>query len=340
MPKSKEDFVDFSHVKKSVSIVQVLERYGLTSKLRQSGDKFSGPCPIHNGDNPTQFRVSISKNCWNCFGRCQRGGNILDFVSLKEAVSIRQAALLIQEWFGIVSAKPAASTDSAHSPASKPKAKPAKEKSEAPSDEKGDNAPLAFSLQHLDKTHPYLAGRELNEAAIETFGLGFCKKGLLAGRIAIPIHNAAGALVAYAGRWPGDPPDETPKYKLPAGFKKSLEIFNLHRAIQESPEQPLVIVEGFFDCIHLWQLGVKRVIAIMGSSLSPAQEELIRKHTDSRSRVVLMLDEDEAGRAAREKITARLATFAFVKIHIFEKEGTQPEQLTSEQVNELFGGAT
>jgi DNA primase len=106
MSTSKGDFVDFSQVKKSVTIVQVLERYGLTSNLKQTEDKFSGPCPIHNGDNPTQFRVSISKNCWNCFGKCKRGANILDFVSLKEGIGIREAALRIQEWFGIESPKP------------------------------------------------------------------------------------------------------------------------------------------------------------------------------------------------------------------------------------------
>src|ERR1043166_7562747 len=101
MPTSRTDFVDFNQVKKSVSILQILEHYNLTEKLRRSGDSFSGSCPIHNGDNPTQFRVSISKNCWNCFGKCKGGGNILDLVSKKEGVTIRQAALLIQEWFGL-----------------------------------------------------------------------------------------------------------------------------------------------------------------------------------------------------------------------------------------------
>lgn len=339
MPKSKEDFVDFSQVKRSVSIVQILEHYGLTSKLRQSGDKFSGPCPIHNGDNSSHFRVSISKNCWNCFGKCQRGGNILDFVSLKEGVSIRQAALLIQEWFGIVSSKANRSDDKPQPPAPpKPKAKPTTRDGESDSDNRTENAPLTFSLEHLDKVHPYLAERSLNETTIETFGLGFCKKGLLTGRIAIPIHNASGELVAYAGRWVGNPPDDTPKYKLPAGFKKSLELFNFHRAIQESPDEPLVIVEGFFDCIKLWQHGLKRGVALMGNALSPAQEELIRKHTTSHSQVLLMLDEDDAGRNAREEIAVRLAKFAFVKIHVSAKEGQQPEHMSRDEVVAVIGG--
>ena len=197
-----------------------------------------------------------------------------------------------------------------------------------------------FALQHLDPAHPYLAERGLTPEIIAEFGLGFCATGTMKDRVVIPIHNEEGELLAYAGRWPGHPPDGTPKYKLPAGFKKSLELFNLHRAIQALPEQPLVIVEGFFDAIKLWQLGLKRVVALMGSTLSPAQEELTRKHTDSRSKVLVMLDEDDAGRAAREEIIPRLARFVFVKAHVFDDEGQQPESLTIDEVNALSGGAS
>lgn len=49
-----------------------------------------------------------------------------------------------------------------------------------------------------------------------------------------------------------------------------------------------------------------------------------------------MLDEDDAGREGRETIAARLARFAFVRIHEFEKEGQQPEHLSSQEVAELF----
>jgi len=121
----------------------------------------------------------------------------------------------------------------------------------------------------------------------------------MAGRIAIPIHNEDGNVVAYAGRWPGEPPGDTPKYKLPPGFRKSLELFNIDRAVKEPGDEPLVIVEGFFDCMKLHQYGCRKVVALMGSTMSAAQEELIRKHTDSRSQVIVMLDEDEAGQAGR-----------------------------------------
>jgi DNA primase len=72
----------------------------------------------------------------------------------------------------------------------------------------------------------------------------------------------------------------------------------------------------------------------MGSTLSPVQEELIRKHTTAHSRIIVMLDEDEAGRAGREQIVQRLVSKAFVRVVHFEKEGQQPEDLSAEK---LFG---
>ena len=76
----------------------------------------------------------------------------------------------------------------------------------------------------------------------------------------------------------------------------------------------------------------------MGSTMSAAQEELIRKHTDGTSQVILMLDEDEAGRAARDDIATRLAKFLFVKVHTFDKEGQQPDDLAAEEIQHVVGG--
>lgn len=98
----------------------------------------------------------------------------------------------------------------------------------------------------------------------------------------------------------------------------------------------MVIVEGFFGCMKLHQLGCRKVVALMGSTMSAAQEELIRKSTDRHSQIIVMLDEDEAGRAGREDMAVRLAKFAFVKIHSFDKDGQQPDDLSAEEVATLF----
>jgi DNA primase len=332
---SKTNYVDFRAVKQAVSILQVLDHYNLTSafKRSQNGESLAGACPLHNGTNPTQFRVSVKKNCWNCFGDCKSGGNILDFVSRRENCTIREAAIRISEWFGLANGEPGEPS------AGKQSSSRSERKAEQPARESDDgtNKPLGFELTKLDAAHPYLLQeRGLTADTIHRFGLGFCSSGSMAGRVAIPIHNAAGQIVAYAGRWPGDPPNETPKYKLPAGFKKSAEVFNLHRAIERPDDEPLIIVEGFFDCMHLVQCGFERTVALMGSSLSPVQEQLLRQHTTAQSRIVLMLDEDEAGRAGRADIIQRLAIDRFVKMVRLPEDASQPEELSSEELDQLI----
>jgi DNA primase len=345
MPKSS--FVDFKAVKAAITMERVLEHYGLLDRFKRSGDSLNGPCPIHKGSNPTQFRVSVSKNIWNCFSECKHGGNVLDFIVKMEDVSIHAAALKAIEWFGLdpeamSAAKPeeAEHADEARKGGEEAPPKPALQKPAAVQEKNTPNKPLKFRLEKLEREHPYLTERGLTLETIISFGVGYCGKGMMAERIAIPIHNEEGNVVAYVGRWPGEPPGDTPKYKLPPGFRKSLELFNIDRAVKEPADTPLVIVEGFFDCMKLHQYGCRKVVALMGSTMSAAQEELIRKHTDSRSQVIIMLDEDEAGQAGRDDIAVRLAKFAFVKVHTFEKPGTQPDNLNAEEVQLLFGGAS
>ena len=339
MPKSS--FIDFKAIKAALTMEGVLQHYHLLDRFKQSGDSLSGPCPIHQGENPTQFRISVSKNVWNCFSECKHGGNVLDFIAEMEDVTIHAAALKAIEWFhldtkamsgGSEEERPreAKKSEQASAPkAERPKPEPASEKIVP-------NPPLKFRLDKLEREHPYLAARGLTQETIVDFGVGFCAKGMMAGRIAIPIHNEEGHVVAYAGRIIGELAGDNAKYKLPQGFRKSLELFNLDRAIREPKEQPLIVVEGFFGCMALHQHGCRKVVALMGSTMSPAQEELILKHTDRNSQVIIMVDEDEAGRAGREDIAVRLSKFVFVKVHTFDEEGEQPECLSAEALTTLL----
>jgi hypothetical protein len=94
----------------------------------------------------------------------------------------------------------------------KPTSKPA---AVAPEKEEA-NKPLGFRLEKLDQAHPYLSDRGLTPETVMEFGLGFCAKGMMANRIAIPIRNPEGKVVAYAGRTPEEPTGDVAKYKLVA----------------------------------------------------------------------------------------------------------------------------
>jgi DNA primase len=342
---SKKPFINFRAIRARLTMEQVLTHYGVLDTFKRTGTRLSGPCPIHGGSNPSQFRVDTEKNLWNCFSECKQGGNVLDFISKKEVVSIHDAALKACEWFAIPLDEVKAKDASGDKPkdATPPPDKPApKPKPAQKQDEGSPNPPLKFRLEKLQRDHPYLTEtRALTQETIIDFGLGYFsgEKGLMVGRIVIPISNVKGEVVAYAGRWPGDPPDkETPKYKLPSGFKKGLELFNLDRALKEPADKPLVIVEGFFDAIKLHQFGFRKVVALMGSTMSLPQEELIRQHASLSHRVIVMLDEDEAGRAGRDEVACRLCKFCFVKVHQFPESGAQPEHLSAEELAETIEG--
>ena len=342
---AKTKFVDFRAVKAAITMEQLLQHYGILDQFKRTGDSLNGPCPIHTGSNPTQFRVSTTKNLWNCFSDCEHGGNTLDFITKMEKCSIHAAALKAIEWFNLDPEAMSASDDKAEPaepktsvPAAKPAARPAALPKAAP-ESNVPNQPLKFRLDKLERSHPYLTEqRKLTPETIVDFGIGYCAKGMMADRIAIPIHNVKGEVVAYAGRFIGASPEGAPKYKLPPGFRKSQELFNLDRAIKEPAAKPLLIVEGFFDAMKIHDHGYRKVVAIMGATLSSAQEELIRQHTTSDSHVIVMLDENEAGQAGREDIACRLSKFCFVRVHQFPRPDMEPEHLTDEEVADIVEG--
>jgi DNA primase len=187
---SKTKFVDFKAVKSAITMEQVLEHYGILDKFKRGTDSLNGPCPIHKGSNPTQFRVSVSKNIWNCFSECKHGGNVLDFIAEMDEVSIHAAALKAIEWFNLdAEAMSTESRQDAGEAQEKPDAaeapKPRRVSQPAPAQEAGSpNKPLKFRLDKLEREHPYLASRGLTIETIVDFGVGYCAKGMMAERVA------------------------------------------------------------------------------------------------------------------------------------------------------------
>jgi DNA primase len=245
------------------------------------------------------------------FGSRRR--EVLDFVAEMERCSIRQAALRLDRSLAENLLPLATSVN--------------KEVVSYTS----ENRPLSFTLRNIDHRHSYVISRGLSEQTARYFGVGYYNgNGFLRGRVVIPIHNEHGELVAYSGRAIGQ---TAPKYRLPAGFRKSHVLFNLHRAI-ESRDYTLILVEGFFDTFKVHQAGHHNVAALMGSKLSDRQADLIGTYFDQ---VILMLDADEAGKAAAAAAGTALSSILVVQI-VELASGTQPDQLASEEINQLLEG--
>lgn len=338
-----QPYIDFAHVKENASFERVLADYNMP--MTGHGAQRTVLCPFHRERRPS-CKIELERKIFHCFG-CDAKGNILEFVAKLDRTDLRTAALKIATVCQIAPAparerdkpapeKPPAPKASAPRdtkraspalPARKPAAQPAggREAATGPV-----NPPLTFALK-LDPDHPYLEERGVSPELVEEFGLGFCDRGLMKGCVCIPIHGATGALVAYAGRWPGeDVPEGEGKYKLPPKFEKSRVLFNLHRI--EAGTAHLVLVEGFWSVFRLHALGVP-VVGLMGWSISPEQVRLLEER--GVRFLTLLLDGDEAGYQARDRLLPELASAFSVhapKLPEGEKPDTLPEAMLAELV--------
>lgn len=93
-------------------------------------------------------------------------------------------------------------------------------------------------------------------------------------RIVYPIHNKQGDLIGVKGRYVGTNKrilDEI-KYLFLYRCDKSIELYNLHRALLYILESDEVIVfESAKSCMLAWQWGYKNTVSMEGNELSPVQ---------------------------------------------------------------------
>jgi len=129
------------------------------------------------------------------------------------------------------------------------------------------------------------------------------------GRIAIPIHNQLGELVAYVGRYANEHiPGKVDRYRFPKRFLKSLELYNIHLAMTLE-KRYLVLVEGYWSAIRLHEAGFKFVTQL--------------------------LDGDDAGRSAAKENAHILAQHVYVRT--IEMPDDEKPDTVSEDFLKQFG---
>jgi DNA primase len=311
----QNQWVDYRHLKDSIGMTKVFEHYGLSFRQISPTDvRGHCPLPVHQSqDSKDSFGASIARDIWSCLSETcvqarggKKGGNVLDFVAWMENCSIRDAALKLSEWFSVEGGLPGKNGNG--------------------NGNGSVNEPLLTSLEVMP--HLYTEERGIKAKTAKLFGIGYYTgDGVLNGRIVIPIHNESGDLIGYCGR--GLNGDE-PRYLMPVGFRKSLVLFNLHRAAKVG--KVVILVEGFFGCMKLHQAGYPNAAALMGSSMSESQEELLLAAFDY---VILMMDGDDAGRRCAMKTADRLVRKVFVRM-VDLPEGMQPDQLPPEEIDGLL----
>lgn len=334
--------LDFKDLRARASFERVFDAYGI--ELKKDGTRpgqFKALCPFHEDENPS-LKVNTDKNVYHCFA-CEAKGNVIDFVMAMDGIAIRPAAMKVASICGIDTDTPlprpkagkgkvGSAPMGATAAAVKPPA-PATTEPVAAEEPQGPNKPLGFvmKLEDTPELTAWLTSRGLDASVVETFGLGqaSAKSKSIGGRLAIPLHNAGGQLIGYCGRYIGDDvPDDVPKYIMPKGFRKELELFNLHRVKALSPAPRFVVMFESFLSVMRHAAHVPSV-SPMGRTVLPPQIELLRE--TGIDTVIVVFDGDEPGRAGGRETAAQLAPHVWVRV-VDLPLGQKPHQLAWEDL--------
>lgn len=304
---------EIKNIQNKANIVDIISSYVSLSK--SGSDDYVGICPFHEDHSPS-MHVSTKLNIFKCFV-CNTGGNVFSFVKKYENVNYIEAVKIVAEKLGVPFNHSIDHVESKY---------------------KNEFSIMDLSLLYYQNNiasekginaKKYLANRGIDENIIKEFKIGIslddnslCKflqnkntnlelaynVGLLnksgidyydtfVNRIMIPIYDMQGNLAGYTAR--AYLTEEKSKYinsRETAIYKKSSILFNYYKAKEEARNNhEIVIVEGNMDAISMYVNGIKNVIALMGVVISQKQIEAIKKLN---SRVVLMLDSDNAGSIA------------------------------------------
>ena len=305
-------------VKARLDIVETVGGY--VPGLKRSGRTWKANCPFHNERTPS-FIVDPSRGTWHCFGACSTGGDVIEFVRRIEGLDFREALGRCAERAGVELRPPTrreverreehdrllAANEAATLFYQAQLAGSRGADARAYAERRGLDAAtrrewqLGYAPDEWSALSDHLSARGFRDRELIDAGLAAeGQRGLydrFRGRLLFPTRDVRGRITGFGGRALGA--DQEPKYlntpRTPL-FDKSGTLYGLDRGGPEARrEDRLIVVEGYMDVIACHQAGIANVAASMGTAITEAQMQLIKRFTPN---VVLALDADNAGSEA------------------------------------------
>ena len=307
-------------LKAHADIALVIENF---VPLKRSGNgRYLGVCPFHDDRSPS-MNVNPSLGIYKCFA-CGAGGDVFKFVQEHEKMDFKGAVEWVANFTGFALPQLGAPEDS-----EKTEERAMVRRLNELACEWFEQQ-LALSPKALQ----YLASRHITDATRKQFHIGYAPEGregfigyavkngfspldcVKAGlavekenggisdkfrdRLMIAIQNLSGVIVAFGGRDLSDNKDfKRAKYMNSpesALYHKSDILFGLHQSRQSiAKENAVIIVEGYFDMISLYQGGVTNVVAASGTALTETHASILARYANT---AYLVFDGDAAGQKA------------------------------------------
>ena len=338
-----------NEIRNSVNIVDVISSY---IPLTPKGKNYFGVCPFHDDTNPS-MSVSPSRQIYKCFS-CGATGTVFKFIMDYENISFMEAVKKVADLGGV-----AVNIGKIH-----------KKKTNTNLHQIYDLS-LKFYINNLNTSQgkeakEYLNNRNISEDIIKEFQIGLAlkkdtlskilikkfkpedvlKSGLVGkndygyydlfyDRIMFPLYDLDGNPVAYSGRIYNR--KDNSKYFNTIEteiFKKGELLYNYHRAKDEARRKnKVLIMEGFMDVIRSYSIGIKNVVATMGTAVTEVQANLIKRMAKE---IILCFDGDEAGAKATMSCSNELLKIGVTPKVIRLEENLDPDEYIQKYGKEAF----
>ncbi|MBN1137960.1 MAG: hypothetical protein JXM73_15325, partial [Anaerolineae bacterium] len=283
---------DVREIKERLDLVEIISSY---LPLKRVGQNFTAFCPFHADQHTPSFVVFPGSQRWYCFGACNAGGDLFDFVMKWEGWDFRTALEELARRAG-VSLRP-----------------PTPEEKQVLQERRGYEATLGVAADHFARrlqdtpaARAYAHSRAWSDETIQNEGLGYADGARLpvlgherAQRVAealnrwaekvggaiVYVHRDSGRVVYLTGRSVEDKHHHNPPGDL-AGPRRPY----LNTAYSVQAEE-IVVVEGQADAITLGGWGIP-ALALTGSGLSGDLAGRLRQHIESGATIYVAPDAD------------------------------------------------
>ena len=276
--------------------------------IKKQGANYVTLCPFHDDTNPS-LSISDSKKIFKCFV-CDKGGNVITFVSEFEKITFQAALKKLADKAGIK-----------HNIVDYNKPKYDKQMQLLINAQNEAKQFFQYQLNTIEGKAAlnYLTNRGITSLDLEKYSIGYAPETGLANfllakdidkstlinaslindngkdffrnRIIFTIHNIHNDAIGFSARALND---KTPKYINSIEsrvFRKNEIFYNLHNAFDSiNKTKEVYLCEGFMDVIALNKAGFPNALAIMGTALTLNHLPFLQKY-----QVNLVFDDDKAG---------------------------------------------